>query len=109
MARVLCRVALPFLRAPPTPEVTLGLWLQICLGLARKQPARKVLSNALWFRLARVSPPNSEVRFAILTSVVGRQHLRPIGIKNADAAQEAIVPPNDLATQSRPTPRTWLR
>jgi hypothetical protein len=33
------------------------LWLEICLGLAQQRPARKVLSNVLWLRLARLSPP----------------------------------------------------
>ena len=57
VARVPCRVALLAVRAPPIPEVALGLWLEICLDLVQLQPARKVLSNVLWFRLARVSPP----------------------------------------------------
>ena len=56
MAGALCRVTLAFcfLCAPaPIPEVVLGLCLQICQGLSRQWPARKVLSNVLWFRLAR--------------------------------------------------------
>jgi hypothetical protein len=45
------------LRGPPILGVALGSWLETCLGLAQQPPLHTILSTALWFRLARVSPP----------------------------------------------------
>jgi hypothetical protein len=68
-----------FVRSPPIPEAALGLWLEIYLGLAQQQPARKVLSNVLWFRLARLSPPKlgGRLQFASPPSTCCQQAIPP--------------------------------
>jgi len=63
------------------PQVALELWLQTFLDLAHRQPARRVLSNVLWFRLARCHLQSGTfLQFTISwfsRTNVGKQHLRP--------------------------------
>lgn len=68
MARAPCGVMLTFLRPPPIPEVALGLWPKIFLGLARKWPARKVLSTVLGLCLAKCHLQNWVLGSTILDS-----------------------------------------
>jgi len=60
------------------PEAALRLWLEICPGLAQQRPVRKVLSNVLWFRLARVtSKVGSGFALPFSRTYVNKRYLLP--------------------------------
>jgi hypothetical protein len=92
------------LRDPPMPEAALGLSPQTCLDLAQPQPSRKVLSNVLWFRLARLSLQTGHLPFLDILTDSCLYEAPPRLIEGKGASRS----PNNCPPLSYYAAYTWL-